>query len=241
MPVLLPHQKSWVFKTYTWLCLTIFSLWMTILSPLIILPVKFFGERGRGASHWGFRLWGYLFYFFAVRFRVSGRTNIPASGQLLIICNHNSFLDSPGAFVAIPRPFKVLGKVEMTRYPVFGSLYKVACLLVDRHQATSRSRSLVAIAKEVEKGKAILVFPEGQMNKTGHGLQHFHLPVFQMAQRRGWPVLPVKFSNTYQLLPSSGPFVMRPGVARVEIKPLLNGADFTNGEELKSACMAALS
>ncbi len=221
--------------------MTVFVLAMLLLYPLMVWPVQLMGERGRRLSHFGFRCWGNAFWLFGMRFRVHGRQNLKKGGPLLLIGNHNSFLDSPAAFVAIRRPFRVLGKVEMTRLPVFGRVYKVACLLVDRNKAASRSASLTAIARAMGEGMAVLIFPEGSMNKGPHALNHFQPGAFQLAFRLGTPVQPVCFTGTRRLLPPSGDFIMRPGVIGVHIGPVLRPQDYASAEELMEACKGFIS
>ena len=60
----------------------------------------------------------------------------------IFVSNHNSYLDSTGIGWSIPRPFKPLGKIEMTKVPLFGYLYKHAVVVIDRKSPESRAESV---------------------------------------------------------------------------------------------------
>ena len=218
--------KRLLLKAFLFYSFAVFLSAMVVLYPLMVLPVKWFGERGRKLSYFAFRVWGSSFWLSFIRFSRRGVENVPATGPILLVANHNSFLDSPAMYIATPRPFKPLGKVEMAKYPVFGALYRVACLLVDRTKAASRTASLAAMAREWRAGGAVLVFPEGKMNVGDEPLQPFHEASFQVAMRMGATLVPMVIEGSRRSLPAYGPFLIRPGHIRVTYLPPLYPGDY---------------
>jgi 1-acyl-sn-glycerol-3-phosphate acyltransferase len=213
-----------VLLAYLYFCFTIFLVVMVVLYPLMQwVPALLKGiglhNLARQVGHTSYRLWGGSFFLMGVRFTIRGKEHIPRVGPVLFVANHRSLLDSPALFWAISRPFKVLGKIELSRFPVFGNLYRSACIVVDRASASSRSASLKAIGRELEQGNAILVFPEGRMNPAALPLQPFQTPVFDLALQHKATIIPIAIANSGTLLPSIGKFRIHPGIIRVTILP----------------------
>lgn len=221
---------------YTWASMTTFVLAMLVLYPIMVWPISLFGEKGRRLSHAGYRMWGHVFYLFGIRYLVFGEANLLWNGPLLLTSNHNSFLDSPAAFVAIKRPIKALAKADLAKLPVFGTVIKTATVLVDRSKASSRSASLIAIARELKQERAVLLFPEGRMNPGPDPLLPFQIGAFQLAYRLGTPVQPICQKNTRYMLPPSGDFLMRPGVIEIHIGKALYPKEYESAEALMEAC-----
>ncbi|MGZ3496192.1 MAG: lysophospholipid acyltransferase family protein [Vulcanimicrobiaceae bacterium] len=100
------------------------------------------------------------------RMRVTGAQNVPASGPLIIACNHMSYLDPPALGTACPRRVKYMAKKELFDMPVLGPLIKaVGAYPVDRQgSATAAIRRSVEVLKE---GGCIGIFPEGTRNLSG--------------------------------------------------------------------------
>ena len=59
-------------------------------------------------------------------FRVEGRgmEHVPATGPLLIVANHSSFLDPPLVGGMAPRQLTFLAKAELFRVPLLGGLIR---------------------------------------------------------------------------------------------------------------------
>lgn len=84
----------------------------------------------------------------------------PAKGRVVFVANHMSWSDIPllgsiigGVFVA---------KAEVGRWPVVGPLARLhGILFVEREQMRSAGGQAAEIARELERGHAIILFPEG--------------------------------------------------------------------------------
>ena len=68
----------------------------------------------------------------------------------IVVCNHNSFMDIPISSPAIPSGNKTIAKVEMSRVPLFGILYKTGSVLVDRKSDLSRKESYVKMKQVLQ-------------------------------------------------------------------------------------------
>lgn len=76
----------------------------------------------------------------------------------IFVTNHLSFLDSAVLVTAFRQPIRPLGKVEMSKVPLFGFIYKNAIVTVDRSSPADRSKSLRILKSIIRKGISVLVF-----------------------------------------------------------------------------------
>lgn len=103
------------------------------------------------------------------RLRISGRSNVPRTGGLLIVSNHRSFLDPPLiGYAASPRKSYYMAKHIIFRVPAFAWLitrlgaFPVVRETADRN-AIRTARALLA------EGHCLLMFPEGTRGKDPDG------------------------------------------------------------------------
>ncbi|HYL26621.1 MAG TPA: lysophospholipid acyltransferase family protein [Candidatus Nitrosotalea sp.] len=100
------------------------------------------------------------------RARVFGSENVPASGPVIIACNHISYLDPPTLGCLCPRRISYMAKRELFAIPVLGSMIRgLGAYEVDRHGSATAAikRSL----RVLEAGGTVGIFPEGTRNPTG--------------------------------------------------------------------------
>ncbi|MEN6557072.1 MAG: lysophospholipid acyltransferase family protein, partial [Thermoguttaceae bacterium] len=67
------------------------------------------------------------------RVRFSGRENIPTSGGVLVVSNHQSHLDPPLVGIGVPRRMNYLARKTLFRFKPFGwLLHSVDAIPIDR-------------------------------------------------------------------------------------------------------------
>jgi 1-acyl-sn-glycerol-3-phosphate acyltransferase len=100
------------------------------------------------------------------RIRVEGLENVPRTGAVLIASNHASLIDPPSLGCTIPREVSYFAKNELFKVPFVGWFISYAnSIPVDREGASSQA--LKEMIRRLEKGWAVIVFPEGTRTKTG--------------------------------------------------------------------------
>lgn len=100
----------------------------------------------------------------------------PAKGRVVFVANHMSWSDIPllgsligGVFVA---------KAEVGRWPVVGPLARLhGILFVEREQTRSAGGQAAEIAGELQRGNAIILFPEGTTS-DGESVMPFKSSLF---------------------------------------------------------------
>jgi 1-acyl-sn-glycerol-3-phosphate acyltransferase len=150
-----------------------------------------------------------------VRRRIFGHERIDPKQSYVIVANHASSIDFVVNGAAFPGIFRFLAKQELLKVPVFGSLVRKMCLIVDRKSAMSRARSVVALKKELEEGVSVLIYPEGSRNAGQEALAPFYDGAFRLAIQMGAPILPMTISNVRTVSDASKGLDLCPGVLNI--------------------------
>ena len=107
----------------------------------------------------------------------------------LIVCNHQSYLDILA--LAAFSPVQFVAKREVRDWPVIGLMAKLAgTIFIDRSSTRQSMCCTLEIAKSLEQGLNVLVFPEGT---SSNGLQvlPFKPMLMLAALKTQLPVLPL--------------------------------------------------
>jgi 1-acyl-sn-glycerol-3-phosphate acyltransferase len=156
-----------------------------------------------------------------VKTRVRGLAAIDFSLPMVVVCNHLSNLDGLLLISVLPCNPRVLIKIESRKIPLIGLALKLAdFVFVDRKNPLRRQEALTAAVEKIKKKRySFLVFPEGTRSKSGQ-MQNFKKGGFMIALKAGVPILPVKISGSYQLMPP-GQIAIKAGTVEIELFPPL--------------------
>lgn len=161
----------------------------------------------------------------------------------VFVANHISYLDIPLIFQGIRyNSFRVLGKIEMSKIPVFGLLYKLAVVLIDRSSPQSRSNSIVELQKVLDQNISIFIFPEGTFNETGEPLKSFYDGAFRIAIETQTPIKPIVFLDAIKRMHHKSIFSITPGRSRAVHLPEIPVLDYTLDDvaKLKNATFESM-
>ena len=142
--------------------------------------------------------------------KIKGKENFEEGETYIVVCNHNSFMDIPVASPGIPGGNKTIAKVEIAKIPIFGALYKIGSVLVDRKSEASRRESFTKMKDVLELGLHMCIYPEGTRNKTDQPLKSFHNGAFILAIDTKKAIIPAVIFNTKKALPADKPFFLLP-------------------------------
>ncbi|MDD5114565.1 MAG: AMP-binding protein, partial [Methylobacter sp.] len=131
--------------------------------------------------------------FFRLLFRVRliGQPPAPGAGKLLVIANHESFLD--GMLLGLFLPFRATFVVHTTVLRSFWFrliLSQVPYLAVDPTSPLAMKK----VIKLLEAGEPVVIFPEGRITLTGSLMKVYDGPGF-VASKTGATILPVRLDG----------------------------------------------
>jgi 1-acyl-sn-glycerol-3-phosphate acyltransferase len=188
----------------------IFALWALLVFAgsmlLIFIPIWILGlwpEPRRTILVFKiFDVWmSFFFILSGVKRKITGREHFRKGQNYIVVCNHNSMMDIPLSSPGIPGPNKTIAKVEMSRIPLFGMVYKRGSVLVDRKNEESRRNSFGKMKEVLNMGLHMCIYPEGTRNKTAEPLQRFHDGAFKLAVETQKPIIPALITGTTKVLP----------------------------------------
>lgn len=207
----------------------IFALWAALVFVatmlLILLPFllfSYFAEEPKKTNRWAAiaRVWmGMYLPLIGCPLFVRGRKNFAPGETYIVVCNHNSLMDVPISYPAIPGGNKTIAKVEMAKIPIFGLMYRTGSILVDRKSDASRKDSYLQMKKVLEMGLHMCLYPEGTRNLSDQPLKSFHDGAFRLAIDSGKAIVPGLIFNTRKVLPASKPFFLIPHKMKMHFLP----------------------
>jgi len=198
------------------------SLMFIILPFVLIASAVLFANASKRIILHLLRFWAWVFSlasFFWVK--TKNKAIIDKKQPHIYVSNHGSYLDAVAVCISLPQHFSPLGKVEMTKIPIFGLIYKRIVVLLDRSSKESRAQSVAILKAVIARGESILIFPEGTMNKTNQPLSEFYDGAFRIAIETQTDLMPFVMINNRVLLPRSNPLKAHPGwIKTVFITPV---------------------
>jgi len=189
------------------------AIW-TGIGICLVLALRVF-LRGDWPLRVASRAWGPgLLRGAGARLRVHGLEHVDWSAPLVLVANHQSMIDIPALFAAVPVPLRFMLKQELARVPLVGAFARsMGMVFIDRGNARGAKRSLSAAVHLLQGGAAVVAFPEGTRSRDGR-VAPFKAGALQVAIEAGAPVVPVAIRGSGAVLPASG-FRVRPGTIDV--------------------------
>ncbi|MDK2799924.1 MAG: 1-acyl-sn-glycerol-3-phosphate acyltransferase [Clostridiales bacterium] len=132
-----------------------------------------------------------------LKIEIKGIQNIPKEGPCILCFNHISTLDPPVAGVFMPRQLTFMAKEELFHVPILGPAIKALGAF-----PVKRGAGDIAAIKNslniLNKGKALVIFPEGTRSKTGE-VKQAKPGIALIATKAQVPVIPIGISGKYKL------------------------------------------
>ena len=148
---------------------------------------------------WGYKLFkpvlGPLFKLW-YNPKISGISNIPKSGPIIIAGNHKHIMDQCSVIVSTKRVVHYMAKKEYFDGKMAWFFKVTGCISVDRgvHDEAAKEKALAVL----KNGGAIGLFPEGTRNKTKAILLPFKFGAVSMAKKTNATIVPFGISGDYK-------------------------------------------
>jgi 1-acyl-sn-glycerol-3-phosphate acyltransferase len=144
--------------------------------------------------------------------RVVGSERVPRTGGVLLVANHQSYLDPVLIGVRLPRPLSYIAKSEL-----FENHYADRLLRwfnsFPVHQGSIDLHAVRETITRLRSGRALAIFPEGSRTNNGEMLP-LERGVALVVRRAKVPVIPVVIEGSYQAWPINRP-LFRPSKIRI--------------------------
>lgn len=135
----------------------------------------------------------------AFHYRYEGSHNVPRTGPVLLLANHQSFLDPPIVGCALRRHLCFLARKTLFRNRFFGGLIRrLNAVPVDQEGVAKEG--LKTILEQLKAGQAVLIFPEGERTPTGE-VQPLKPGILLLIKRVDVPIVPVGIAGAFDALP----------------------------------------
>ena len=178
------------------------------LTIILGIPVLLFSIK-KEHYHYAYffiRLWCFgMFYGMGFRYELINLTDkkIDKNQQYVFISNHTSIMDVMLPCILMPNhPLCYVGKKELVKIPIFGTVYKRICVMVDRTSARSRADVYRRCEERMEEGQSIVIFPEGGVpDDTSVLLDSFKDGAFILASKHQSPITVFTFIGLKEMFP----------------------------------------
>jgi len=138
--------------------------------------------------------------------KVEGLENVPEDGSLLMISNHQSFLDPMLCGVYLDRPVSFLARDTLYK-GIFGWIIRsVDTIPVKRGEADIGA--MKAVIEKLKNGRCVCLFPEGTRTQDGR-ISAFKPGFGLLCRRGGAAVVPVVIDGAFEAWPRHKKFFTR--------------------------------
>lgn len=163
--------------------------------PTASVPAIAFYETLRAMLVLIFLLW--------VRIRHLHPGRVPREGPVLLVANHQSYLDPPAIGCGAGyRHFDYIARVGLFKNPALAWLIRTLHAIPIRQGEPDTAAMREAISR-VSSGGAVLIFPEGSRTPDGT-LQPFNRGVSLLIKKTKCPVVPVAIDGAHDAWPRGG-------------------------------------
>lgn len=130
-----------------------------------------------------------------------GVENVPASGGVLLVSNHQSLLDPVLLGLGLPRPLSYMAKSELFEgNPLFDKLIRSLGAFPVR-QGGSAAGAIKETIERLQEGRALNIFPEGSRTDTGK-VEPFQNGIALVVRKAKVPVVPAAISGSFEAYPN---------------------------------------
>ncbi len=139
------------------------------------------------------RFLAWLLIHTVYRVEKSGLEHIPEKGPAVLVCNHVSFVDAVVIMAACRRPIRFVMDHRIFATPVLNFIFRTGGAIPiasAKENPETLERAYEAIARALESGDLVCIFPEGRITDTGE-LNSFRGGISRIIQKTPVPVVPM--------------------------------------------------
>jgi 1-acyl-sn-glycerol-3-phosphate acyltransferase len=193
---------------------------------------------------WALRLWYHIARIICAivvclpyRVRIYGRRNIPKTAPVLVLSNHQSFLDPIFGQAMIGRRFLFLARDTLFKNRFFGALLRsISVIPIKRGQ--SDMATIKKVISELKRGRSVCLYPEGTRTSDGR-IADMKPGVALLSRRSGAKVVPSVIDGAFECWPRHKKF---PSLGKIAVsygEPIISEKVKELGDEGFAALLTA--
>ena len=152
----------------------------------------------------------FILWITGAKVTVIGEENVPKDQAVLYIGNHRSYFDIIITYARCPRLTGYIAKKDMEKVPLLRTwMRRLHCLFIDRENVKEALKTILAGIDNVKNGISMCIFPEGTRNEASDDtlLLPFKEGSLKMAEKTGYPIIPISINNTRNIFEAHRPFI----------------------------------
>jgi 1-acyl-sn-glycerol-3-phosphate acyltransferase len=201
-------------------CILVAGVWTVIGFVLTLVAMLF--TLNRSASMLVVqRFWSpVLLWAGGAKLEVLGLEHLDRKQPYVFVSNHQSTIDIPTLFLALPWNTRFVAKKALMYVPALGwYMWLAKFIFVDRGNRKTAIASLDKAAQQIRDGISIIVFAEGTRSPD-RTVKPFKKGPFALAMKAGVPLVPVAIEGSGALMPKNS-WIITPGPIKVLVgKPI---------------------
>lgn len=223
-------------KSFRKIISVLWKCWFLFLTAFFVLTIGVFwtfplsfSNKTFPLAYKGIRLWAILiFYGSGFRLKVDHQDKLDANKSYMFVSNHTSVLDIMVMAIIHPKhPIVFVGKEELARIPIFGTIYKRICILVNRSDSKSKTRVFKLAKEKIQLGNSIVIFPEGGVPDDRQIiLNQFKDGAFTISIVSDLPIAVYAFKGLKEMFPFSWT-IGYPGTVHVKLLDIIETKDLS--------------
>ena len=145
-----------------------------------------------------------------ITYEVRGLEHIPSDRAVLYVGNHRSYFDVVLTYARCPGLTGYVAKDSMKKIPLLSSWMKrLHCLLLNRSDIKEGLKTNLQGIDQMKNGVSMCIFPEGTRNEASDDtlLLPFKEGSLKMAEKTGYPIIPMSINNTRNIFEAHRPFI----------------------------------
>ncbi len=139
-----------------------------------------------------------------VQMNIINAENLPDSGPVVYVANHQSYGDIFAFLYAVPHQVGFIAKSDLKKVPVLnGWVDRIRGLFIDRGDVRSSLDTINQGVEYMKQGFSLVIFPEGTRSQKRE-MAHFKPGALKLATKAGATIVPVTLDGGYKAFEENG-------------------------------------